>query len=86
MNSIVIYASHFGNTRRIAETIASELQSRGSVQLLPADEAPAVLPAQTDLVLVGSPTEGHRMTVPAAEFFARLAPRRTSEVPTPNCG
>ena len=75
MNSVVIYASHFGNTKHIAEAIANELQLRGPVQLLPAEETPAVLPPQTDLVLVGSPTEGHRMTAPAAEFFARLTPQ-----------
>jgi flavodoxin len=74
MNSIVIYASHSGNTHRIAEAIADGLGTRGSVQLLAAEEAPVPLPADTDLVVIGSPTEGHRMIAPVAEFLARLGP------------
>ncbi|MFN8515789.1 MAG: hypothetical protein U0232_12070 [Thermomicrobiales bacterium] len=72
MNSIVIYATHAGNTRLIAETIAGGLESRGPVQLLAADEAPASLPEGIDLMVIGSPTEGHRMIEPLSHFFARL--------------
>jgi flavodoxin len=72
MNSIVIYASHSGNTRTIAEVIAGELESRGPVQLLPMEEAPATFPAGTDLVVIGSATEAHRMLPPATQFFAQL--------------
>jgi flavodoxin len=74
MNSIVIYATHTGNTRAIAEVIAGELESYGPVQLLPMEEAPAIIPEGTDLVVIGSPTEAHRMLPPAAQFFARLGP------------
>ena len=74
MKSIVVYGSHFGNTRKIAEAIADALRSRGAVHVFSADEAPATLPQGTDLVLIGGPTEGHRMTEPVARFFARLTP------------
>lgn len=72
MKSIVVYASHSGNTRTIAEAIAGELASRGTVQLLAADEAPANVLDGADLLVIGSPTEGHRMIEPVAQLLDRL--------------
>jgi flavodoxin len=72
MNSIVIYASHFGNTKKVAEAIADGLRSRGTAQALPVEEVVAALPAGTDLVVIGGPTEGHRMTRPMAQFLDGL--------------
>lgn len=74
MNSLVIYATHYGNTRAIAEAIADGLRVAGPVTLLQAKEAPATLPPGTDLVVIGAPTEVHRMAPPAAEFFTQMAP------------
>jgi flavodoxin len=62
MNSIVIYGSRTGNTRRIAETIAGVLRQRGEVQLLLAEDAPPTVSRDADLLVVGGPTEGHTMT------------------------
>lgn len=73
MNSVVIYGSRHGNTRKIAEAIASGLQSRGTVRLMHAEDAPTVLPERTDLLVVGGPTEAHRMSEPVARFFDRVA-------------
>ena len=74
MNSVVIYGSHFGNTRKVAEAIAAELQSRGPVRILGADDAPASLPEKTDLLVIGGPIEAFRMTAPVARLLARLEP------------
>lgn len=74
MNSIVIYASRYGNTHKIAEAIATELRSRGPAQVLAADEAPSAFPPGTDLVVIGCPTEGHRMIEPIIRYFDRLGP------------
>jgi flavodoxin len=74
MRSIVIYGSRSGNTERIATVIAETLRAAGTVRLLTADEAPAVLDERVDLVVVGGPTEGHKMTEPVTKFFDRLAP------------
>lgn len=74
MNSIVIYASRYGNTQKIAEAIAGGLQSRGPAQVYSVDEAPATLPRGTELVVIGGPTEVHRMTQPVAQLFDRMAP------------
>jgi flavodoxin len=74
MKTVVVYASHKGNTRQVAEAIAGALEARGIVHLLPAEQATAPLPAGTDLVIVGSPTEGHRVLDAVATFLNRLKP------------
>lgn len=74
MNSVVIYASRYGNTRRVAETIAEALRSRGTVDLLPADEAPVIPTAGIDLIVLGGPTEVHSMTGPFSRLLQRMRP------------
>jgi flavodoxin len=74
VDSIVIYASHFGNTRAIAEAIATGLSARGVVHVLAVEEVGAALPEHADLVVIGGPTEAHGMTVPLTEFLDRLGP------------
>jgi flavodoxin len=74
MNSTVVYASRFGNTRKLAEAIADELQSRGYVRLVAADEASPILLEGTDLLVVGCPTEGHGTMEPVSRFFERNGP------------
>jgi flavodoxin len=73
MKSIVLYASHKGNTRRIAEEMAAVLKDLGDVTLLDVTEAPDHLPA-ADLVLIGGPTERHTMTTEMSEYLRRLEP------------
>jgi flavodoxin len=72
MKSIVIYASRYGNTQRIAEAITETLQTHGEAQLFPADEALPILPKGVDLLVIGGPTETHRMTKPVVRLFARM--------------
>ncbi len=74
MKTIVIYASRYGNTRKVAEAIAGALQLRGSALVLEADDMPAYLPDGTDLVIVGGPTEQHGMTEAMTRLFSRLGP------------
>jgi flavodoxin len=71
MNSVVIYVSHTGNTRRIAEAVAAELELHGPVDLLEADGV-AGLPVATDLLLIGGPTEQHGVTSEIVALFERL--------------
>jgi flavodoxin len=73
MNSLVIYGSRHGNTRKLAEAIAVELGKHTAAQLMPAEKVPSILSPQTDLVVVGGPTEAHQMTAPVGELFARLS-------------
>ena len=72
MNSIVIYGSRHGNTKKIAESIASELRRHGTAHLFSVDHAPEAIPKETDLVVVGGPTEAHRMTEPMVKFFGQF--------------
>lgn len=72
MNSIVIYGSRHGNTHKIAEAIARELRRHGAAHLFSVDDAPLALPRKTNLMVVGSPTEAHRMTPPMVKFFDQL--------------
>ena len=74
MNSLVVYGSRSGNTQKVAEAIADELRSRGTVTLVAVDEAPSTIGPEVDLVIVGGPTEGHKMTDAVVAFFDRLAP------------
>lgn len=73
MNSLVVYGSRHGNTHKVAEAIAFELGKHGHVQLVSAEDARKVLPEELDLVVVGGPTEAHRVTEPVAQFFDRVA-------------
>jgi flavodoxin len=73
MNALVIYATRTGNTRRVAEAMAEALRARGLVVTLhDVAEAPGLLPQDTDLLLIGGPTEGHGMTPPMASYLQRL--------------
>jgi flavodoxin len=70
VKSIVIYGTRYGNTHEVAKAIAISLEKRGSIQLFPAETTPSFQDA--DLVLLGGPTEGHGMSEPLKQFFARL--------------
>jgi len=72
MNSMVVYGSRHGNTHKIADAIAFELGKHGAAQLVAAEDACKVLPEQLDLIVVGGPTEAHRVTEPVAQFFDRV--------------
>ena len=72
MKSLVVYISHKGNTQRVAEAIGDELRARGSAEVLPAAEAPAVMEADVDLLVIGGPTEGHGMTPDMRSYLDRL--------------
>jgi flavorubredoxin len=72
MESVVIYASRKGNTRHIAETIAASLARHGTVRTWCVDETPEVVPAGTDLLVIGGPTETHGMTPRLAGYLDQL--------------
>ena len=72
MKSIVVYSTRSGNTRQIGAAIADVLRAHGQVDLVAAETAPRRLPAGTDLLVVGGPTEGHGMTPPIERFLEDL--------------
>lgn len=56
VQSLVIYYSRFGNTRRVAETIAEVLAGAGAAQAVPIDGLTADALEEADLIVFGSPT------------------------------
>lgn len=72
MNSVVVYGSRSGNTRKIAEAVAGALEEFGPVRLVPAEDASATVWDHCDLLVVGGPTEGRHATPPVRAFFDRL--------------
>jgi hypothetical protein len=64
MRALVIYESMFGNTRAIALAIAEGIGQRMDVDAVEVAEAPATMPSDVELLVVGGPTHGHGMTNP----------------------
>lgn len=64
MNALVIYESMFGNTRDVALAIAEGLATAMPVTTVDIGSAPATLPAEIGLLVVGGPTHAHGMSTP----------------------
>lgn len=56
MHALVVFESMFGNTKRIAEVVARGLSERADTDLAEVGGAPAQLPEDVDLFVVGGPT------------------------------
>lgn len=61
MRSLVVYESWFGNTRRIARTVADALAVEGEATLVSVDEPLPPL-REFDLLVVGAPTHVHGLS------------------------
>lgn len=73
MKITIVYDSIFGNTAQIAKAIADALGTTAhSVGLLTVQEARTEALADTDLLIVGSPTRGFRPTPQISEFVEGL--------------
>lgn len=61
MNALVLYDSKFGNTERIAETIALAFQESVSTRLVAIEDVPDLVPALVgvDILVIGGPTHVH---------------------------
>ncbi len=67
MAALIVTESLFGNTLAIADAIArgiAEVRGRDGVHVVHASEAPAVLPGDLGLLVVGAPT--HTLSMPNA--------------------
>lgn len=62
MRALVVYESMFGNTHEVATRIASGLEDRYEVSVVPVAEATRDHVAGADLVVVGGPTHVHGMS------------------------
>lgn len=62
MKALIVYESMFGNTGKVAEAVAEGVRGHMAVELVAADHAPAALPEEVDLLVVGGPTHAFSMT------------------------
>ena len=62
MRTVIVYESLFGNTRRVAEELATVAREHGEVDLVAAEEAGPDVVQGADLVLIGGPTHVHGMS------------------------
>src|SRR5689334_4971428 len=76
MNTLVIYDSQYGNTERIAQTIAESCRATGSAQAVRVDPDRLVEIDDVDLLIVGCPTQAWRPTPAMQALLARLDPER----------
>jgi len=72
MRGIIIYDSVFGNTEKVAMAVRSSLAGEGEVNAVRVAEATPALLAETDLVVIGSPTRGFRPTDAIMRFLKAL--------------
>ncbi|GIH81567.1 flavodoxin family protein [Planobispora longispora] len=64
MRALVVYESMFGNTQTIARAIADGLATRMAVDVVEIGAAPAAVPGDVDLLVVGGPTHAFGMSRP----------------------
>jgi len=64
MHTTIVYDSEYGNTHKVAEAIAAELQDAGPVDVLNVRTTPLTVPAALDFLVVGGPTQIHRVSAP----------------------
>ena len=80
MNALVVYASQFGNTEKVARAIGSALATHGPTEVRPVAEVGGI-PPDTDLLVVGGPTQGHGIDKTMKSFLAGLSPAAVADVP-----
>jgi flavodoxin len=72
VNVLVVYASQFGNTEKLARVMGAALEARHTVRVVSTRNARALTGDGVDLLVVGSPTQmfGRRLLV--RSFLDRL--------------
>src|SRR5262249_40360129 len=71
MNALVVYGSRYGNTEKIARAIGAALAGHGQTEIRSVAEADSI-PAETDLLVVGGPTQGHGIDKSTKAFLDRM--------------
>ena len=72
MNIIIVYDSIYGNTENIARAIASGAGSSETTTIRKVTECEPDELKSTGLLIIGSPTQGGKATIPIQEFLDKL--------------
>jgi flavodoxin len=75
MNTLVVYESQFGNTKKLAELIGKAFEPKGPVRVVGVGSFEPSLTTGIDLLIVGGPTQAHAITPVMREFLDRLEAR-----------
>jgi flavodoxin len=75
MNSLVVYASKFGNTQKVAEAIAKGLGSHGLARVVEVEDPYALMLDAVDLLVIGGPTQAHGMSPAMRAYLTALIPK-----------
>ncbi|MEN2738717.1 flavodoxin domain-containing protein [Microbacterium sp. X-17] len=81
MHALVVYESMFGNTRAIAEAIAKGMSTRAKVRVTDVVDAPAEVPPEVDVLVVGGPTHAFSMSREATRQDAARRGGAHTDVP-----
>ena len=76
MKTLVIYDSVFGNTEKVAQSVAAALQTTA----LPVSQVTAEQVREQDVLVVGSPTRGFRPTEGISKFIEALPKNHLANV------
>jgi flavodoxin len=71
MNALIVYDSVYGNTEAVARAIAEGLRERFAVKVVTAGSSGRI-GADTDLLVVGGPTQRHGLSPELASMLERL--------------
>jgi flavodoxin len=80
MKILIIYDSVFGNTERIARSIAEAIGSEKRAEILRPDEVKLEHFAGLNLFIVGSPTRAFRPTAAVKKFLKGIPPNGLRDV------
>lgn len=82
MKALVVYESAWGNTRAVAEAVASGLEGSATTEVVDVEKAPAVDEVEADLLVVGAPTHAFGLSRPGTREDAhrRGGEQRTTGV------
>jgi flavorubredoxin len=80
MESLVVYDSKFGNTKKVAEAVADGLRSHGPVRLLGLDRLLPQELGMVDMLFIGGPTQAHAISARMRQFLdaLKITPARGS--------
>lgn len=82
MRIAIVYSSRYGNTQRLAAAMAEALIAlEHDVRLLPASSLARPAAGQTELLLVGAPTQIHGLLLGVRGFLSWLKSQRFEGVP-----